>query len=110
MKYKRPKELVISVDATAPKDCWNIFREFCASTNPELTARDISKSFTKDQRSELQPFFENAANNINILFNPIMAMYEEEQKNGDTYSNWHFKYRIYQNSHCWNYHKHHFLV
>lgn len=78
LKYKRTQELVISVDATAPKDCWNIFRELRASTNPELTARDISKSLTKDQWSELQLFFENAANNI--LFNSIMAMYEDEQK------------------------------
>lgn len=87
LKYRRPQDPVISVDATDSNACWNIFRELHASSNPELTARDIAKSLTKDQRSELQPFFENAANDI--LFNSIMAMYEDEQKTGNSYSNWH---------------------
>lgn len=51
LKYKRPTDPVIAVDATAPNACWNIFRELKASSNPELTARDIAKSLTGDQRS-----------------------------------------------------------
>lgn len=87
LKYRRPHDPVIAVDATAPNACWNIFRELSASKNPELTARDIAKSLTKDQRSELQPFFENACNDL--LFNSIMAMHEDERVKGAHYSNWH---------------------
>lgn len=86
-KFKRCQDPVISVDTTDPNGCWNIFRELRASINPELTAREISKSLTKDQKSELQPFFENSCNDI--LFSTIMAMYEEEKKSGESYSNWH---------------------
>lgn len=87
LKYKRPQDIVISVDASAPNSCWNIFRELSASDNPELTARDIARSLTKDQRSELQPFFENACNDI--LYNTIMAMHEDEALKGIHYSNCH---------------------
>lgn len=87
LKYRRAQDPVISVDATSPNACWNIFKELRASSNPELTARDIAKSLTKEQKSELQPFFENAANDI--LFNSIMSMYEDEQRNGESYSNGH---------------------
>ncbi len=87
LKYKRPNDIVISVDATNPNACWNIFRELRASNNVELTARDIAKSLTQDQHSETQPFFENAANDL--LFNSIMCMYEEEMEKCESYTNWH---------------------
>ena len=87
LKYRRTYDPVISVDATSPESCWNIFRELSASNNQELTAREIAKSLTKDQRSELQPFFENAANDL--LYNAIECMYEEGQMKGIPYSNWH---------------------
>ncbi|MGM9661286.1 MAG: type IV secretory system conjugative DNA transfer family protein [Faecousia sp.] len=86
MKYRRPGDPVIAVDAIDPSSCWNVFQELAASTNPELTARDIAKSLTRDQRSEIQPFFENAANDI--LFNTIMCMYEDGLEKHITYSNW----------------------
>lgn len=87
LKYKRASDPVISVDATAPNACWNIFRELKVSCNPELTARDIAKSLTDDQRSEAQPFWENAANDF--LFSSIMSMYDDSQVKGITYTNWH---------------------
>ena len=87
LKHKRPNDIVISIDAKAPNGCWNIFKELNASDDPELTARDIAKSLTKDQRSETQPFFENAANDL--LFNSIMCMYEDGREKGKTYTNWH---------------------
>ena len=87
LKYRRSNDPVIAVDATVPNACWNIFRELSASSNQELTAREIAKSLTRDQRSNLQPFFVNGANDI--LFSSIMAMYEEEKKSGAAYSNWH---------------------
>ena len=87
LKFKRPQDIVISVDATVPNACWNIIKEVAVSKNPELTARDIAKSLTKDQRSDLQPFFENSCNDL--LFNAIMAVYEDGLKKGITYTNWH---------------------
>lgn len=87
LKYRRSKDPVIAVDSTEPNACWNIFAELRASQNPELTARDIAKSLTKPQKSELQPFFENAASDI--LFSVLMAMYDEEKKAGEVYTNWH---------------------
>lgn len=87
LKFKRPQDIVISVDATAPNSCWNIIKEVAVSRNPELTARDIAKSLTKDQRSDLQPFFENSCNDL--LFNAIMAVYEDGLKKGIAYTNWH---------------------
>lgn len=87
LKFKRPQDIVISVDTTAPNSCWNIIKEVSVSKNPQLTARDIAKSLTKDQRSDLQPFFENSCNDL--LFNAIMAVYEDGLKNGVTYTNWH---------------------
>lgn len=87
LKYRRLNDPVISVDTTAPNACWNIFRELSASNNQELTAREIAKSLTRDQRSDLQPFFENASNDL--LFNVIECMHEEEQVKGTSYSNWH---------------------
>lgn len=87
LKFKRPQDIVVSVDATAPNACWNIFKELEASKDPELTARDITKGLTKDNRSELEPFWENSANDI--LFNAIMQMYEDGLKSGITYTNAH---------------------
>lgn len=87
LKFKRPQDIVISVDSAAPNSCWNIIKEVAVSRNPELTARDIAKSLTKDQRSDLQPFFENSCNDL--LFNAIMAVYEDGLKKGITYANWH---------------------
>lgn len=87
LKHKRPNDILISVDGTVPNACWNIFKELNASSNPELTARDIAKSLTQDQRSESQPFFENAANDL--LYNSIMCMHEDEQKKNEVYTNWH---------------------
>lgn len=87
LKYRRKGDPVIAVDATEPNACWNIFKELEASRNQELTARDIARSLTQDQRSDLQPFFENASNDL--LFNAIECMFEDQQSKGEQYSNWH---------------------
>lgn len=83
-----PGALRISAsDTSNPAACWNIFRELEVAKNPEVVARDIAKDLTKDQRSELQPFFENAANDI--LFSTIQCMNAKHRQNGDFYGNWH---------------------
>ena len=83
--YRRSGDPVISVDGTTPESCWNLFRELSASPNPALTARDIARCLTHDQRSEKEPFFTNAANDV--LYSSIMTMFEES--NGESYTNWH---------------------
>ena len=87
LKYRRPQDPVIAVDTVDPKGCWNIFKEMRASKNADLAARDIAKSLTSDQKSQLQPFFENSANDL--LYSSVMAMYDEEKKTGEQYTNWH---------------------
>ena len=87
LKYRRPQDPVISVDATEPNACWNIFREMAASRNPALTARDIASSLTRDQHSDMQPFFENSCNDL--LYNTILFLFEEQQRTGEPCSNWH---------------------
>lgn len=85
LKYKEPDDIVISVETKDSKGCWNVFRELKTSNNAELTARDIAKSLTKDQRSETQPFFENACNDL--FFNTLMSMHEDGCKKNITYTN-----------------------
>ena len=80
LKFKRPQDIVISVDGTSPESCWNIIKEVAVSNNPDLTARDIAKSLTASQHSELQPFFVNACNDL--VYNAIMAVYEDGLKKG----------------------------
>ena len=87
LKYRRPGDPLIAVDSSEPGSCWNIFRELSQSSNPELTARDISKSLFSDRKSSIQPFFSNAGSHI--LFSVLMDMYEDSIKKGTMYSNLH---------------------
>lgn len=83
-----PGALRISAsDTSNPAACWNIFRELEVAKNAEVVARDIAKDLTKRQRSELQPFFENAANDI--LCSSILCMDARRRQTGEFYSNWH---------------------
>ena len=83
-----PGALQISAsDTSNPAACWNLFREVEAAKNAEVVARDIAKDLTKTQRSELQPFWENAANDI--LFSTIQCMDAKRRQTGDFYGNWH---------------------
>lgn len=54
LRFKRPQDIVISVDATVPEACWNIIKEVAVSKKSELTARDIAKSLTRDQHSDMK--------------------------------------------------------
>ena len=74
-------------DASDPAACWNIFRELDSAKNPEVVARDIARMLTKEQRSEIQPFWENAANDI--FENSLLCMKHTEQETGSRYGNWH---------------------
>lgn len=70
-----------------PAACWNIFRELDAGNSAEIVARDITKSLLKSQRSDLQPFFENAANDF--LASTLRCMDAKRHETGDFYGNWH---------------------
>lgn len=72
---------------SAPAACWNIFRELGAGNDPEIVARDIAKGLLKSQRSDLQPFFENAANDF--LVSTLSCMDAKRRETGDYYGNWH---------------------
>ncbi len=85
LKFARPSDLVIAIDSNDPRCCWNIFREMEASKNPDLTVRDIAKILFKDQRSETQPFFVNAAQDIFIQ--TLRFMYRYSKKIQDSYDN-----------------------
>lgn len=81
LKYKRPQDVVVSVDNTGdPKGCWNLFLEMKMSSNPEQTARDIVSSILQDQQSLQNPYFVNSAKDV--LFTVIMACYEEGIEKG----------------------------
>lgn len=88
LKYKRPGDIAVAVDTAEASGCWNKFLEMKYSKNPELTARDITYSLTRDQRSSENPFFVNACNDI--IFNTLMKMYEDGCEKNITYTNWHF--------------------
>lgn len=88
LRFAKSNDLIISVDSTNPKYAWNIFLELDASKNPELTARDIAKTLFKGQRSDLQPFFVNASQDIFVQ--SLLFMYHRSKATGQHYSNWEF--------------------
>lgn len=56
---------MISVSATDPANCWNIFRELDASTAPDLTLREIASAlFAEQKKKTTQIFFPEAAQEI----------------------------------------------
>ena len=74
-------------ECSNPDSCWNIFKEMDSGNNPEVIARDIAKLLTKPQHSDVQPFFENAANDF--LVSTLLCMDQSRRSNGLSYGNWH---------------------
>lgn len=65
LRCRRPGDPVISVSATDPANCWNIFRELDASDTPELTLREIASAlFAEQKKKTTQIFFPEAAQEI----------------------------------------------
>ena len=65
LRCRRPGDPVISVSATDPASCWNIFRELDASTAPDLTLREIAGAlFAEQKKKTTQIFFPEAAQEI----------------------------------------------
>ena len=65
LRCRRPGDPVISVSATDPASCWNIFRELDASDTPELTLREIASAlFAEQKKKTTQIFFPEAAQEI----------------------------------------------
>ena len=65
LRCRRPGDPVISVSATDPANCWNLFRELDASDTPELTLREIASAlFAEQKKKTTQIFFPEAAQEI----------------------------------------------
>ena len=65
LRCRRPGDPVISVSATDPASCWNIFRELDASDTPDLTLREIASAlFAEQKKKTTQIFFPEAAQEI----------------------------------------------
>ena len=65
LRCRRPGDPVISVSATDPASCWNLFRELDASDTPELTLREIASAlFAEQKKKTTQIFFPEAAQEI----------------------------------------------
>lgn len=63
-RYYCPGDIVIRADAISPESCWNIFEELRASSNADLTLRDMVTDLFDDQSSTLQPFYTLAPSDI----------------------------------------------
>ena len=74
-------------EADDPKSCWNIFRELEVGKNAEVVARDISRLLLRDQRSEMQPFFAESADDIFV--STELCMDNMRRSTGEFYGNWH---------------------
>lgn len=65
LRCRRPGDPVISVSATDPANCWNLFRELDASTAPDLTLREIAGAlFAEQKKKTTQVFFPEAAQEV----------------------------------------------
>ena len=65
LRCRRPGAPVISVSATDPANCWNIFRELDVSDTPDLTLREIASAlFAEQKKKTTQIFFPEAAQEI----------------------------------------------
>lgn len=65
LRCRRPGDPVISVSATDPANCWNLFRELDAYTAPDLTLREIAGAlFAEQKKKTTQVFFPEAAQEV----------------------------------------------
>ena len=65
LRCRRPGDPVISVSATDPASCWNIFRELDVSDTPDLTLREIAGAlFAEQKKKTTQIFFPEAAQEV----------------------------------------------
>lgn len=65
LSCRRPGDPVISVSATDPANCWNLFRELDASAAPDLTLREIAGAlFAEQKKKTTQVFFPEAAQEV----------------------------------------------
>lgn len=86
LHYKRENDPVISIQNKDPLSCWNIFAEMDASTDPELTLREISTElFIEVEEKTMQPFFPQAARDI--FYQTCRYMYDYSKRKKITFSN-----------------------
>lgn len=76
LEFAYPDDIIINISNTKnTKACWNIFEEMKASSDPELTLREISTALFEDaEEKSSQPFFPQAAREI--FFKTALYMYK----------------------------------
>lgn len=86
LRSHRPKDIVISVDGTAPAGCWNVFRELDASDPPELIAREVAGDLFSDAlKITNNIFFPQAA--MDIFRSTLLYMYRYGKAQGVSFDN-----------------------
>ena len=86
LRYARPGDTVLTVDAQDPAGCWDIFGELDASENPALTAREISFSLFREAREKTnQCFFPDAARDI--FCNTLLFLHQYGRDSGIRFHN-----------------------
>ena len=63
-RYYRVGDIIISIHSEDPAAGWNIMKELSCSKNPDTTILDIADILFSDQRSQLQPFYYLAPQDI----------------------------------------------
>ena len=89
-RYYQPGDIVISIHSKDPSAGWNCMKELSFSSDPYITLLDIADVLFFDQRSQLQPFYYLAPQDIFVR--SVMHLYEFSKKNNVAFDNHDLKY------------------
>ena len=89
-RYWKPGDIVISIHSKDPAAGWNIMKELSFSKEPYITLLDIADMLFSDQRSQLQPFYYLAPQDI--FSRSVKHLYEFSQKKKMLFDNYDLKY------------------
>ena len=89
-RYYKTGDIIISIHSEDPTAGWNIIKEVACSKNPNITILDIADILFYDQRSQLQPFYYLAPQDI--FARSILHLYGHSVKNNVSVDNKDIKY------------------
>ncbi len=89
-RYYRPGDIIISLHSKNPAEGWNILKELSCSSDPYTTMLDIADILFSDQRSQLQPFYYLAPQDIFVR--SVMHLLDYSRKNNVSFDNSDLKY------------------
>ena len=81
LSYRRAGDPVISITATEPENCPNIFREMQASGDPEMISREIAHDLFEELREKSQVIFFSIADET-LMQGAMMFLYDDWLNNG----------------------------